>query len=73
MSAEDVEKYLGQIISSDSTNSCNIESLRNKGIGIQNIIIHILSAVSAGKYQIEMALILRNFYLFSSMLSSSEI
>ena len=36
MSTEGVEKYLGQIISSDSTNSCNIDSLRNKGIGIQN-------------------------------------
>ena len=36
MSAEGVKKYLGQIISSDSTNSCNIDSLRNKRIGIQN-------------------------------------
>ena len=63
MSAEGVEKYLGQIISSDSTNSCNIESLRNKGIGIQNKIMKTLSAVSAGKYHFEMALILRNSYL----------
>ena len=73
MSAEGVEKYLGQIISSDSTNSCNIESLRNKGIGIQNQIIQTLSAVSAGKYNFEMALILRNSYLISSILSSSEV
>ena len=73
MSAEGVEKYLCQIISSDSTNSCNIDSLRNKGIGIQNKTLQILGAVSAGKYHFEMALILRNAYLISSILSSSEV
>ena len=73
MSAECAERYLGQIISADSTNSCNIEGLRNKGIGIQNKIIQILSAVSAGKFHFEMALILRNSYLVSSILSSSEV
>ena len=35
MSAEGVEKYLGQNISSDSTNT-EKKSLRNKVIGIQN-------------------------------------
>ena len=59
MSAKGVEKYLGQIISSDSTNSCNIEALRNKGTGIQNKILQILSAVSAGKFHFEMALTLK--------------
>ena len=54
LSAEGVEKYLGQILSS---NSCNIESLRNKLIGIQNKIIQILSAVNAGKSNFEMGLI----------------
>ena len=73
MSAEGVEKYLGQIISSDSTNTRNIEFIRNKGIGITNKIVHTLSAVSAGKYHFEMAVILRNSYLISSILSSSEV
>ena len=31
----DSEKYLGQILSSDSTNIKNIIKLRNKGIGIK--------------------------------------
>ena len=62
MSAEGVEKYLGQILSSDSTNTKNIENIRNKGIGIQNKITQILPAVSAGKYHFEMAVILRNSY-----------
>ena len=61
MSAEGVEKYLGQIISSDSTNTRNIEFIRNKGIGITNKIVHTLSAVSAGKYHFEMAVILSKF------------
>ena len=73
MSAEGVEKYLGQIISSDSTNTSNIEFLRNKGIGISNKIVQTLSAVSAGKFHFEMAVILRNAYLISSILSSSEV
>ena len=40
MSHIDKEKYLGQVISSDSKNVNNIEQLRNKGICIQNKIIY---------------------------------
>jgi hypothetical protein len=72
MTAEGVQKYLGQMISSDSTNTKNIEILRNKGIGLQNKIVQILSAISAGKFHFEMAIILRNSLLISSILSSSE-
>ena len=50
MSSESVQKYLGQHISSDSTNTKNIEMLRNKGIGIQNKLVQIMTAISAGKY-----------------------
>ena len=35
MSHMNSEKYLGQVISSDGTNSKNIEKLRNKGIGLK--------------------------------------
>ena len=59
MSAESVQNYLGQHISSVSTNTKNIEMLRNNGIGIQNKIVQILTAISAGKYHFEMAVILR--------------
>ena len=59
------EKYLGQIISSDSKNSSNIEMLRNKGIGIQNRIIQM--------YNFEIAVILRNAMLISSILTNSEV
>ena len=36
------EKYLGQTISSDSTNTSNVIELPNKEIGIQNKIIQML-------------------------------
>ena len=73
MSTEGVEKYLGQTISSDSTNTLNIEALRNKGVGIQNKIVTILNTISAGKFHFEVAVILRNSYLISSILKSSEV
>ena len=72
MSSESVQKYLGQHISSDFTNTKNIEMLRNKGIGIQNKLVQIMTAISAGKHYFEMAEILRNSLLISSILSSSE-
>ena len=69
----DSEKYLRQIISSDSYNTLNIAKLRNKGIGIQNKIIQMLHKMPVGRYHFEIAIILRNAYLISSMLSNSEI
>ena len=42
MSHIEYEKYLGQVISSDSKNTYNIEQLQNKGIGIQNKINEML-------------------------------
>ena len=69
----DTEKYLGQVISSDSKNTYNIEQLRNKGIGIQNKIITMLERMPGGPYHFEIAVILRNALLISSILSNSEV
>ena len=46
--------------------------LRNQEIGLQNKIVQILTAISAGKYQFEMAVILGYSLLISSILPSSE-
>ena len=73
VSHKNSEKYLGQIISSDGRNTKNIEKIRNKGIGIQNRIIQMLEAMPGGQYHFEIAVIYRNSYLISSMLSSSEV
>ena len=45
----------------------------NKGIGIKNKILTILNTLTAGKYHFEVAMILRNAYLISSILSGSEV
>ena len=73
LSHVDSEKYLGQILSSDGTNTKNIQKIKNKGIGIQNKIIQMLDHMPAGMFHFEVAIILRNAYLISSILSSSEI
>ena len=73
MSHIDKEKYLGQVISSDSKNANNIEQLRNKGIGIQNKIIDMLERMPGGPYHFKIAVILRNALLISSILTNSEV
>ena len=73
LSHVDSEKYLGQIISSDGKNTKNIQKIKNKGIGIQNKVIQMLEHMPAGIFQFEVAVILRNAYLISSMLCSSEV
>ena len=67
------ERYLGQIISSDSKNTANITKLRNKGIGLKNKVIQMLNTMPGGIYHFEISVIFRNAYIISSMLSNSEV
>ena len=69
----DSDKYLGQTLSADGKNTSNIEKMKNKGIGIQNRIIQMLEVMSGGRYHFQIAVILRNSLLISSILSSSEV
>ena len=62
------ERYLGQIISSDSKNTANITKLRNKGIGLKNKVIQMLNTMPGGIYHFEISVIFRNAYIISSML-----
>ena len=73
ISHPDAEKYLGQILSSDGKNSKNIEKMRNKGIGIKNKVIQMLEEMPGGIFHFSIAIIYRNSYLISSILSSSEV
>ena len=73
MSHIEYEKYLGQVISSHSKNTYNIEQLRNKGIGIQNKINEMLERIPGGPFNFEIAVVLRNALLISSILSNSEV
>ena len=63
----DSEKYVGQIISSDDKNTQNIETIRNKGIGLKNQVIQMLEAMPGGKFHFVIAKILRNSYILSSI------
>ena len=66
------EKYLGQVISCDSKNIKNITKLRNKGIGMKNKVIQMLSTMPGGMFHFEIAVIFRNSYIISTILTNSE-
>ena len=66
------EKYLGDIISSDGKNSKNVTSRRKRGVGIVTQIMAMLEELCLGKYNFEVALILRNSLLISSLLTNAE-
>ena len=66
------EKYLGDIISNDGKNINNIKARVNKGIGITNAIMTLLEGIPFGGFYFEVAIILRNSLLVSSLLFNSE-
>ena len=66
------EKYLGDIISSDGKNSKNIAARKNRGIGVVNQVMSILEDICFGKYYFNVAMVLRNALLISSMLTNAE-
>ena len=66
------EKYLGDTISEDGRNIHNIKSRVAKGTGIISKILSILDGVPFGQYYFEVALILRESLLLSSILCNSE-
>ena len=72
MESKDEEKYLGDIISSDGKNSKNIHARVNKGKGIVRNILNMLEGIPFGKYFYEVAIILRNSLLVSSVLFNCE-
>ena len=67
------EKYLGQVLSNDGSNVKNVINLSGKGTGMVNKIINILNHMPGGQRHFELAVIFRNSYLISSMLSCSEV
>ena len=66
------ERYLGDIISSDSKINRNISDRYNKGIGYANQILSTLKEISFGQYHFEQALQFRNAKLINGMLCSIE-
>ena len=66
------EKYLGDVISTDGRNIKNVKARVAKGKGIVNRIVTILDGIPFGKFYFEIAAILRNSLLVSSMLFNTE-
>ena len=66
------ERYLGDIISEDGKNDKNLTVRKNKGVGIVNDIIVLLVEIMAGNENFEMATLLRNSCLVSSMVFNCE-
>ena len=66
------EKYQGDILSCDGKNHKNMKASKNRGIGIVSQIMTKLEDVCFGKYFFEVAIIWRNTYLISSLLTNAE-
>ena len=67
------EKYLGQVICNDGSNVKNVTTRAGKGVGMVNIIENIITNVPGGQFHFEIAVMMRNAYLISSMLSCCKV
>ena len=69
----DEEKYLGDILSSDGSNSKNIKARKAKGFVIVDKISSMLEDIFFGPFYFEVALILRSSLFINSILLNSEV
>ena len=67
------EKYLGDIITSDTKIDENIKMRHDKGLGIANQILSILKEVSFGVFHFEMGLLFRTSLLLNGILFNTEV
>ena len=67
------DKYVGDILTEDGTNTENIQGRMDKGFGIVNEIVSILGEIPLGPYRISVGLKLREAMLLNGMLFNSEI
>ena len=69
---KDDEKYLGDVISTNGRNISNIKARVSKGNGIIKKILIMLEGIPVGNKYFEIAIILRDSLLISSVLFNSE-
>ena len=65
--------YLGDVLSSDGSNTLNIKDKVSKGMGQVNTVMNLLCTVSFGTSYFEIAVALREAYLINGMLTSAEV
>ena len=75
VAVESVSKavYLGDILSSDGSNTANIKDRVSKGTGQMNTILNMMKTISFGKRYFQIAVALREAHLINGMLSSSDV
>ena len=66
------QKYLGQIISTDTKNDLDFDARYNRGIGGANQIISILQEASFSRSYFSTAMLFRTSIMMNSMLCSAE-
>ena len=72
MEEHEDQVYLGDVISADGSHVKNVQTRKNKGLGIISQIMDILESTFFGKYYSEVAMVLRSSLLLSSLLLNSE-
>ena len=72
MEVKEEQTYLGDLISADGSHTKNVQLRRNKGIGVINQIMQIMHSTYFGKNFFEIAMVLRESLLLSSILLNSE-
>ena len=72
MKVKQEQTYLGDLISSDGTHTKKVQERSNKGLGVINQIMNILQSTYFGKHFFEVAMVLRESLLLSSLLLNSE-
>ena len=72
---EDVHEisYLGDLVSRNSKNSCNIKNRVSKGVGLISDIFNILESTSFGPHYFQIALLLRRSLLINGSLFNSDV
>ena len=73
MKASEKEKYLGDVVTSDTKIDLNIKMRHDKGIGIINQIMSILKEVCFGFHYFQMGLLFRNSLLINGILFNTEV
>jgi hypothetical protein len=66
------EKYLGDILTNDGTNTKNVESRKSKGVGAVSQLMSMLEEISFGPFYFQVAMVLRSTLLINSSLTNSE-
>ena len=66
-------KYLGEVISSDGTNTANISNRKRRGFGTLKDIVNMLDKMCLGPYMYEKAVLLRDSMLVGTLLSCSAV